>query len=63
MTADWRNQPISEMSVPQWETLAAEGNEEAKEYLRRYDARQRAYWSPLAHPTDRFGRVKTTGAW
>lgn len=60
---NWRSQPIAEMSVLQWETLAAEGNEEAREYLRKWNARQRDYWSPMAAPTDRFGRVKTTGAW
>ena len=45
------------------ERKAAEGDEEAKEYLRKYNARQRDYWSPMAAPTDRFGRVKTTGSW
>lgn len=58
---NWRSQPLAEMSVPQWETLAAEGHEEAKEHLRRWNARQRDYWSPMA-TTPRLGWFDGDGA-
>ena len=57
----WRDEPLEEMSIPQLETLAAEGHAEAAEIVRKWNARQRNYWSPMA-TTTRLGWFDGDGA-
>ena len=62
-TWSWRDEPLENLSIPQLETLAAEGNADATEIVQKLNARQHDYWNPIAERTDNYGRTKTTGAW
>lgn len=62
-TWSWRDDPIDTLSIPQIETLASEGNEEAIEIIAKWRAERHAHDYPMAEPLDEYGRVRITGTY
>ncbi len=58
---DWRSQALPDMSTPQLAVIADDKDDprqtEAWKLVQERLAIRHRYWSPIAEPTDRYGRV------